>query len=360
MRNEENEVTHFVSIQRDVTDRKIAELEMVQAKEAAEKASRAKSEFLSVMSHEIRTPLNAVIGVSGLLDGTPLDGEQRDLVDTIRQGGESLLSILNDILDYSKIEADKIELEEVEFELEKPVEEVIDILSNQAFTKGIELLYQADPTPLVSFMGDIGRIRQILMNLLGNAIKFTDEGEVLLSYKLLSEDDKSCKFEFAVTDTGIGISPEKRVRLFQPFSQVDASISREYGGSGLGLAIVKRLVNKMGGEIWLKSKVGKGSTFFFTISLKKARVSEQKPIPPQQLEGRRILLVDDNSTSLNILENLLREQDYLVSGFHNPKELVQKIEQHQVPTMGSSHPRLCHAANEWPGTRLSAKREIRL
>ncbi|MEL6256896.1 MAG: PAS domain-containing protein, partial [Bacteroidota bacterium] len=331
VRNEASETTHFISIQRDVTKRKLEELEILQAKEDAEKASKSKSEFLSVMSHEIRTPLNAVIGVSGLLDGTNLDKEQRDLVNTIRQGGENLLSVINDILDFSKIESGRIELEQVEFEVQNPIEDVIDLLSTQAFEKGLEIMAEIDDNVVGLYLGDIGRIRQVLMNLIGNAIKFTDRGEVIISLFLAQEFEDYCEFEFRVKDTGIGIPEDKLGRLFRSFSQVDASTTRKYGGSGLGLAIAKKLVNVMGGEIWVNSVEGKGTTFFFTLKLLKAKSKPTKIYPYKDLKGKKVLIIDDNQTSLSILESQLTEKEILVNRYDKPKDLMRFLNRGNLP-----------------------------
>ncbi|MEM7656479.1 MAG: ATP-binding protein, partial [Bacteroidota bacterium] len=324
VRNEAGEVTHFVYIQRDVTARKQGELELIRAKTGAEEASKAKSEFLSIMSHEIRTPLNAVIGVSGLLDGTLLDTEQKDLVHTIRQGGESLLSVVNDILDFSKIEAGKVELEEIEFELTAPIEDVLNLLRNQAFAKGLELLYEIEGDCARQVAGDPGRIRQILMNLLGNAIKFTKEGEVCLSIRVESESEEVLILHVEIADTGIGIPPEKINRLFQPFSQVDASTTRKFGGSGLGLAIVHQLVALMGGRIWIESQVNEGTSFLFTIPFQKRGSSVSTSAP--KLAGKRIAIVDDHPKSLRLLAGFLTDAEVQVSAFSDPNELLEQIQ----------------------------------
>lgn len=326
LRDEIGEAYRMIGVNFDVTDKKLAEQELIQAKETAEEASRAKSEFLSVMSHEIRTPLNAVIGVSGLLEDTALNEEQQDLVKTIRQGGESLLSVINDILDFSKIESGRMETEQLEFDLAQPIEDVIDILSEEAFSKEIELLYQIDSPYLGTFLGDTGRIRQVLMNLLGNAIKFTHKGEVVLSVAIHEEQEETCLIAFSVSDTGIGIPPAKIQHLFQPFSQVDASTTRKYGGSGLGLAIVKKLVTLMEGSIGVESEVGKGTTFSFTLPFTKAMKTPQESLLPHQLKGKRILLVDDNQRSLDILASQLVEKGLLVSCYRDPLSLVRDLE----------------------------------
>ena len=330
LRDEKGQAHRMIGVNFDVTEKKLAEQELVKAKEAAEEASQAKSEFLSVMSHEIRTPLNAVIGVSGLLENSPLNQEQEDLVQTIRQGGESLLSVINDILDFSKIESGRMETEEVEFNLSKPIEDVFDILGKEAFNKGIELLYHIESTYQGAFLGDTGRIRQILMNLIGNAIKFTQKGEVVLTVRTKEESPDTCLLGFSIADTGIGIPPEKIEKLFQPFSQVDASTTRKYGGSGLGLAIVKKLLTLMGGSIGLDSELGKGTTFHFTIPFKKAMIAPPKAHFLNQLKGKRILLVDDSPSSLSIMESQLIPKGLLVSSYTNPFQLIEDTQHSEI------------------------------
>jgi signal transduction histidine kinase/CheY-like chemotaxis protein/HPt (histidine-containing phosphotransfer) domain-containing protein len=303
VRNAEGVIIAASTIARDTTEPKRLAAELEAARDRAMEVSRLKSDFLATMSHEIRTPMNGVIGMIGVLLDTELSHEQRAYAETVRSSGEALLAIISDILDFSKIEAGKLDLEIIDFDLRIIVEEVADLLAEQAQAKGLELMTLVDPDVPTALRGDPGRIRQILTNLVGNAVKFTEAGEVVVRAVVAQDTGEGVLVRVEVVDTGIGISPRSRAMLFEPFSQADSSTTRIHGGSGLGLAICRQLVELMGGEIGVASEQGRGSTFTFTLRL--TRQNESPPPAPARVRpaGLHVLIVDDNATNRQILEH---------------------------------------------------------
>ena len=297
---ESGDIIGVVVIFKDIAARKAEQAALRAARDQALETSRLKSEFLATMSHEIRTPMNGVIGLTGLLLDTPLTPEQRQYAEGVRNAADALLAIINDILDFSKIEAGRIELEQADFDVVEVVEEVAELLAEMARTKGLEVLSYCYPDVPNQVRGDPGRVRQVLINLVSNAVKFTHHGEVVVRARLEQRSPAGTIVRFEVADTGIGIAGSDQGRLFDAFSQADASTTRRYGGTGLGLAVSKRLVSLMGGEIGVTSEVGKGSTFWFTARFDEADTGAA-PREPRVLDGLRVLVVDDNPTNRMIL-----------------------------------------------------------
>jgi two-component system sensor histidine kinase/response regulator len=324
----------FITLVRDCFDRKQNEIELVQAKQAAEAASKAKGEFLANMSHEIRTPLNGVIGMLDLMADTETTPEQHDYLQTARSAADTLLTVINDILDFSKIEAGRLELDQTVFDLSALVTQATAMFTAGVLRKGLELSSELDSSVPPALLGDIARLKQVLINLLGNAVKFTQHGKIVLRVEKQSENAGRVNLRFSVSDTGIGIPEDKRKAIFEAFSQADASTTRKFGGTGLGLAICARLVQLMEGSIWVESEIGTGSTFHFTVVLDTPTKGNIKRVDPAPAEAGsrnkkplRILLAEDSPINQKLVVRLLEKLGHTVVVANTGIEAIVKYEE---------------------------------
>ena len=324
--DENGNIQGILGISRNITERKKTEEEIRRAKEAAEEATRMKSDFLANMSHEIRTPMNAIIGLSHLVLKTELTARQRDYVQKVQSSGQHLLGIINDILDFSKVEAGKLDLENTDFEIEKLLDNTSSLISEKCHAKGLELVFDVAPDVPPSLMGDSLRLGQILLNYANNSVKFTERGEVLISVRASERTERDVLLHFRVKDTGIGLTPEQMGRLFQSFSQADTSTTRKFGGTGLGLAICKKLAELMGGEVGVESEPGKGSTFWFSARLGIGQAGRRELLPNPDLRGRRALVVDDNDHARAVIVDMLQGMTFTTTEAGCGSQAVEEVQ----------------------------------
>ncbi|KJU84274.1 sensory box histidine kinase/response regulator [Candidatus Magnetobacterium bavaricum] len=328
IRDAEGNITHYLSVNEDITERKEIEEALKKAKEASEVANKAKSEFLANITHEIRTPMNAIIGMTEFVLDTELKKQQRDYLDLVLTSANSLLTILNSILDFSKIEAGKLDIESIAFDIYPLVENIFDTLSMQAHKKGIELYCRIKPNVPTRLIGDPARLSQVIINIVGNAIKFTEEGEVaaIVNIEPDSLDGNTIMLHFSVSDTGIGIQQDKIDYIFSTFSQADGSTTRKYGGTGLGLTISRQLVSLMGGDIWVESKEGSGSTFHFTVMVRLKDINElNRTMPELDLGGKKLLTICTYATSCTIIKEMLSDFGADIKKIKEPGEALEEL-----------------------------------
>jgi two-component system sensor histidine kinase/response regulator len=325
LRDQDGKPIGMVAISRDITERKRSEVEVRKAKEVAEEATRMKSDFLANMSHEIRTPMNAIIGLSHLVLKTDLTPRQRDYISKVQTSGQHLLAVINDILDFSKVEAGKLDLELTDFALERLLENTSSLIAEKCHEKNLELVLEVAPDVPTNLVGDPLRLGQVLLNYANNAVKFTEKGQIVISVQASERTETDILVHFRVRDSGIGLTPEQASRLFQSFSQADASTTRKFGGTGLGLAICKKLADLMVGNVGVDSTYGQGSTFWFSARLGLGAIEDRKVLPTADLAGRRALVVDDNDEARVVLIDMLVTMGFTATGVASGRAAVEEV-----------------------------------